>query len=147
VALTDPALRVEAAKKEHRMLQAWIKDGEKPPRPETPNLDAMNAEYAAGVTAKGRRATVKGSSKARQAPAQPIQFTKNGHPMNRSNNSLSSLAWQGTAKIGGPEVKRISTDQLRAMLIAAGVDLTSTSWTFQLPNGVTIGCQPLAAAS
>jgi hypothetical protein len=67
--------------------------------------------------------------------------------MNRSNNSLSSLAWQGTAKIGGPEVKRISTDQLRAMLIAAGVDLTSTSWTFQLPNGVTIGCQPLAAAS
>lgn len=50
--------RVAAAKAEHKALQAWTKDGENPPRPATPNLDALNAEHAAGVTAADRhRAT------------------------------------------------------------------------------------------
>lgn len=30
-------------------------DAQQPPRPATPNLDALNAEYAAGVTAKDRK--------------------------------------------------------------------------------------------
>lgn len=46
--------RLAAAKAEHKTLQAWIKDGEKPPRPATPNLDAMNEAHAAGRTANNR---------------------------------------------------------------------------------------------
>jgi hypothetical protein len=58
----DPKERVRLAKAEHKVLQAWIKKGEKPPRPATPNLDAVNAEYKAGVTAKERRQAAKGST-------------------------------------------------------------------------------------
>lgn len=36
--------RLRLAKLEHATLQVWIKDGEKPPRPATPNLDAINAD-------------------------------------------------------------------------------------------------------
>jgi hypothetical protein len=59
--LPDGPERVAAAKAEHKLLQAWIKDGEQPPRPATPNLDAMNADYAAGKTAADRRREAKGT--------------------------------------------------------------------------------------
>lgn len=56
--------RLALAKAEHATLQAWIKDGEKPPRPATPNLDAVNAEHAAG----GPKA--KGTTRAPRTTAQ-----------------------------------------------------------------------------
>lgn len=59
--LPDGPERVAAAKAEHKLLQAWIKDGEQPPKPATPNLDAMNADYAAGKTAADRRREAKGT--------------------------------------------------------------------------------------
>lgn len=59
--LPDGPERTAAAKAEHKLLQAWIKDGEQPPRPATPNLDAMNADYAAGKTAAERHAAAKGT--------------------------------------------------------------------------------------
>jgi len=62
--LPDGPERVAAAKAEHKVLQAWIKDGEQPPKPATPNLDAMNADYAAGKTAADRRREAKGTKAA-----------------------------------------------------------------------------------
>lgn len=55
----DPQRRGELARVEWKALQAWAKAGENPPRPATPNLDALNAEYAAGVTATERRQQAK----------------------------------------------------------------------------------------
>lgn len=43
-AADDPAERSRLAKIEHKVLAAWAKDGSKPPRPATPNLDAVHAE-------------------------------------------------------------------------------------------------------
>lgn len=63
-AAANRAERLALAKTEHATLQAWIKDGEKPPRPATPNLDAMNAEHAAG----GPKA--KGTTRAPRTTAQ-----------------------------------------------------------------------------
>ena len=71
--LTDELLpegpaRVAAAKAEHKTLQAWAKNGEKPPRPATPNLDAINEAYAArgGKPKTGRRG---GTEAAQRGPA------------------------------------------------------------------------------
>lgn len=61
----DPRQRAELAKAEWKALQAWAKAGEQPPRPATPNLDALNAEYAAGVTAEQRRRQPKGATTTR----------------------------------------------------------------------------------
>lgn len=62
--------RVAAAKTEHKLLQVWIKSGENPPRPATPNLDALNEAYAAGETAAQRHRRTKGKTvKAEEAPA------------------------------------------------------------------------------
>lgn len=40
----DRQARLKAAKAEHKLLQQWIADGSNPPRPPTPNLDALEAE-------------------------------------------------------------------------------------------------------
>lgn len=59
---TDPAELVQLAKAEHAALKAWAKDGSKPPAPATPNLDELNRQHAAGVTAKDRRKATKATS-------------------------------------------------------------------------------------
>lgn len=64
----NPVERVRLAKAEHVALQAWIKDGSKPPKPHTPNLDAVNADHAArgGQPRTGRiAATTTNASRAR----------------------------------------------------------------------------------
>jgi hypothetical protein len=43
--------RVNAARAEHKLEKAWHAGGEVGPRPATPHLDAINAEYAARVQA------------------------------------------------------------------------------------------------
>lgn len=63
--------RVAAAKSEHKALQAWIKNGEHPPRPATPNLDALNEAYAAGETAAMRNRRLKGKKAPTQAAPAP----------------------------------------------------------------------------
>lgn len=52
----DPEAMAALAKTEWADLKTWTKDGENPPRPHTPNLDELNRQNAAGVTAKDRRA-------------------------------------------------------------------------------------------
>lgn len=65
---TDPAELVRLAKAEHAALKVWAKDGSKPPAPATPNLDELNRQHAAGVTAKDRRKA------ARATGATPRQY-------------------------------------------------------------------------
>lgn len=73
-AATDPVERLALAKAEHKALQVWIKAGENPPRPATPNLDAVNADHAArgGAPAKPGKAAnggAKAATAAREVPA------------------------------------------------------------------------------
>lgn len=45
-ASTNVVERIALAKAEHATLKAWAADGSKPPRPATPNLDAIEAEHS-----------------------------------------------------------------------------------------------------
>jgi hypothetical protein len=56
-AAEDKVDRLNLAKSEHKLLQAWIKDGSKPPRPATPNLDALEAEANGTKPKAARKAT------------------------------------------------------------------------------------------
>lgn len=137
-ASTDPVERVRLAKAEHKLLKAWISDGSKPPRPHTPNLDAIEADHAAraGKPRKGRRSTAKAP---RTTAAEGIVFTHNGRPMAASQNKLSSVAYYYTAKVDG-DAPRVSTARLVDILAAAGItDPLTTEWTHTLPNGITLG--------
>lgn len=79
-AATDPVERLALAKAEHKALQVWIKAGENPPRPATPNLDAVNADHAArgGAPAKPGKAANGGAAKATAAREVPAD-----HPLLR----------------------------------------------------------------
>lgn len=65
----DPTERLALAKAEHTMLKAWVNDGSRPPRPATPNLDAVNADYEArgGKPRTTKRTTSSGAPKVEQA--------------------------------------------------------------------------------
>lgn len=138
-ASTDPRERLALAKAEHKMLQAWIKDGSKPPRPATLNLDALNGEYEARGR-KPRTATGRGGSVPRVArPA--MTFLRDGKAMSPASNKFSCLAYQCTKGVDGDR-PRISTDELRTILAGLGVDdPAATEWEVTLSNGVTIGAK------
>lgn len=127
--------RLDAAKAEHAAVKAWRESGKQGDRPETPNLDALNEDHAAG----GRRRT-KRPTGTRRAAGPAMVYLKNGRPMNPANNSLSSLAWQATKDLDPESPKRVSTARLREILADVGVtDPTSTEWEVELANGAVIG--------
>lgn len=94
--------RVAAAKTEHKLLQAWIKDGEKPPRPATPNLDALNEAYAAGETAAMRHRRTKG--KKATAESVPAPTVTKGQVMvqlrNAAHGEVVSKCLHGERAVG-----------------------------------------------
>ncbi len=127
---------VELARVEHTYLKAWRKSGAKGTAPATPNLDQLNQENAAGITAKDRKKNGKG---AKAKPVQTVRFFRDGKPVKDSSNKVSCLAYQYTRGVDGDRA-RISTDELKALLSDAGIDdLATTAWEHKLPNGVTIG--------
>lgn len=61
----NPVVRYTLAKAEHALLQQWIKDGSRPPKPATPNLDVVEAEHAAaGGKPKGKAQRTAGAPRA-----------------------------------------------------------------------------------
>lgn len=132
----DPATMAQLAQVEYKDIKAWKKAGSKGVAPTTPNLDQLNKENAAGITAKDRKANGKG---AKAKPAQTVRFFRDGKPVKDSSNKVSCLAYQYTRGVDGDRA-RISTDELKALLSDAGIDdLGTTAWEHKLPNGVTIG--------
>lgn len=131
--------RYAAAKREHSALRVWNKQDEtiRGARPATPNLDAMNADVAAGVRPEDRLVrsstsstrTPKAKKPAPELPAGSVQFFRNGSPLRGKHNRLSSLA--GYCKL--PIV------ELRKTLADAGVEQPeSSSWEITLTNGTKI---------
>lgn len=112
-ASTNPAERYRLAKEEHAVLQAWIKDGERPPRPATPNLDAVNAEHAAngGRPRKARSASTKAPASgpyAEALAAKRAANNKRGAGTKVSADQLAAVASelrdQGLTQAQGLEV-------------------------------------------
>lgn len=83
-----------------------------------------------------------------QSEGRVLDYYKDGKLMNASNNSLSSLAYQATATIGGPDVKRISTADLVDLLAKSGVtDPRGHPFKVTLPNGHVIEARKVGAAA
>lgn len=122
-AASDRSERLKLAKSEHAMLKAWIADGEKPPRPATPNLDAINAEHAsaarkpngAKAAPKSKRSSSTSATRGANAvPAEGFRFYRNGKRYtDRDNGRLSNIAARA----------KISATELRDVLAQAGVKL------------------------
>lgn len=134
-AATDRAERLALARAEHKILKEWVSKGEKPPRPTTPNLDAINEEFSAAQQGGGRK-----SKKAAKAEVQgvTVRFFHDDKPMPNSQNKLSSVAYYFTKGIKRG-ADRITTDDLRALLTKAGVTNPANSeWELTLANGVKL---------
>ncbi len=101
-AVTEPVERLQLAKAEHAILQAWIAKGEKPPRPATPNLDAINAEHAAGGTkVRTRVSQPRPAASGRYAEAlaaKKAASNKRGPGAKASAEALSALAGELSAE-------------------------------------------------
>ncbi len=99
---TEPVERLQLAKAEHAILQAWIAKGEKPPRPATPNLDAINAEHAAGgVKTRTRTVSARPAASGRYAEAlaaKKAASNKRGPGAKASAEALSALAGELSAE-------------------------------------------------
>lgn len=130
----------DAAKPESKALKAWERGGGKGKRPETTNIDLIvreSADRAAGI--RPRRKTKKGTGSG--APrGTTVRFVVDGRDMPDSQNKLSSVAWYHTKGVGGDDVVRISSTDLRDLIVATGVvDPSNTSgWKVTLPNGKVI---------
>lgn len=75
-------------------------------------------------------------------PKPSVVFVCDGRLMPKGQDRLSSVAYQYTRKIGGDDVRRITTEQLRALLAELGVaDPKAAPWKVKLPNGAVIECK------
>lgn len=119
VALSDPVERLAAAKAEYAGLKAWKAAGEPEPRPATPNLDAVNAEHAAG----GRKAR-----KARKAEPVPAPVPAAGEAVldlhtARRASIAADLAAGSMAAVGNWVVYRpADADQTVARIVERTAD-------------------------
>jgi hypothetical protein len=128
--------RLELAKAEHEAIKAWNAAGRKGSKPVTPNLDAMNADYAAGVKPSKRAK----SSNPQVTPVRKAghRFFRRGNPFTDRENKLSNIAWQATKGLG-ENGGRLDTVQLTQLLADNGItDPYNTEWALTLANGVTI---------
>ncbi len=121
---------LDLAAGEQVKLKAWEKAGRKGPRPTTPNYDAI---LAANTAEPGpRRGTSSGQPRAKRV----VRYLRDGKPLSDSHNSLSTLAYHFTAGVGGKDVQRIPTADLRALLTKLGVENPDQpGWSVTLPNG------------
>lgn len=142
----DPKRRAQLALDERRAVRQAKKAGQ--PIPPTPNADVVAAEYAEGITHADRVAAPKASRVRRDVQ---VRFVRDGKPMPDSQNKLSSVAYYHTKGIGSPEsqgnddVKRCTTDTLRAILARHGItDPETTTWgPVTLTNGVKLSAVAL----
>lgn len=132
---TDAALRCKAAREEHALLAAWHASGSIGERPVTVNLDSLHHHHESGT--RTMKKTTKSTTP--RAPRVKVQYYRNGRALGPSFNTMAHLALQSTKGVPGPGEK-LNSAGLTALLAEAGItDPTSTSWTFTLPTGVTIG--------
>lgn len=127
------------AKAESKAEKAWARTG-KGRRPKTPNLDLIkreSADRAAGIKPRRGRKTGSGGGAPRGTT---VRFVVDGREMPDSQNKLSSVAWYHTKGIGGDDVVRISSTQLRDLIVETGIvdPSNTTGWKVTLPNGKVV---------
>lgn len=128
--------RLLDAKGEWEALKQWRKNGEQGERPSTPILDA-NAEVFSPIRGGSTKSRA-GKGRRRFEPTPGHRFFRNGRPFGDFGNKLGTVAYQTTGGVvDGRE--RISTGELEALLIAAGIESPrTTAWSYTLPNGVLL---------
>lgn len=129
----------EDAKGEAKTLKAWERTGSGR-RPKTPNLDLIKRESedrAAGIRPRRSKKSGSGGGAPRGTT---IRFVVDGREMPDSQNKLSSVAWYHTKGIGGDDVARITSTQLRDLIVAEGIvdPANTTGWKVTLPNGKVV---------
>lgn len=141
VAATDSKEQARLARIEHKALMAWVKSGAKEPRPATPNLEIIEAAYAAGTPVRAT-STKKSSTKTTKVERVAMTFLRNGVPMPPSANKFSCLAYQCTKNLDG-DAPRVSASRLREILVSVHkIENPETSpFTVDLGNGFTIGAE------
>lgn len=133
-ASTDRVERNRLAKAEWAAVKAWHQAGGTPPRPATPNLDAVEAEAKHPAGAKPRPQAASGS-RARRTGRPAIRFLHDGKRINDHDNRLASLARFYTKGVDGCE-DRIKSARLREILAEASIaDPDGTEWEHTLSNG------------
>lgn len=130
-ASTDRLERVRLAKAEARALKAWREAGERARRPETPNLDSIDA----GERVPGKVRSI------RPSRAQ-VRYLRNGVAPARTRPwTLGYVASQCTARVVEGKA-RLTVAELTEVLAGLGVeDPHAPGWSAELPNGVTISCE------
>lgn len=134
--VNERVARLNAAKAERRAVKEAEAAGQ--PRPATPVLDSLEGEQlssrpkaAPAVKAETKRAVARAEGKA-------LRWFVDGKPVNPPHDRLAGVS-RATGRKGG---ERLSTDALRALLVANGIaEPDSSAWSFTLPNGVVLSTE------
>ena len=122
----DRMERLTLAKAEHQALQAWVAGGKDGERPATPNLDAMNDDYAAGT--RSTRKAGKGAGRQvapRRAEANAIA-AKGKRGAGRRVTDAELNLHIATVMAEHPEATR--NDELEYAYWVAGLAVTRSRW-------------------
>jgi hypothetical protein len=118
------AIRLTDATNEARALREWKEAGEQGDRPDTTNLDALEAEKMSPTTTKP---TTRGPGR----PKQQVRFAVDGQIQSHKTRAytLGYLAFDHTAALAKAGAKRLTTAEFRSLLASKGVtDPTGSAW-------------------
>lgn len=122
----DRMERLTLAKAEHQALQAWIAGGKEGDRPATANLDAMNADYAAGTRTTRKAGKGKGRQVApRRAEANAIA-AKGKRGAGRRVTDAELNLYVATVQAEHPQATR--NDELEYAYWVEGLAVTRARW-------------------
>lgn len=128
VASDDRLERMTLAKDEHRAMTAWVTAGKIGDRPATPNLDAMNADYAAGTRSTKKAGKGKGAGRQvapRRAEANAIAAKgKRGAGRRIGDTELH----QYIAEVVAEHPQATRNDELEYAYWVAGLAVTRARW-------------------
>jgi hypothetical protein len=126
VASDDRMERLTLAKAEHVALQAWVAGGKVGDRPATVNLDAMNADYAAGTRSTRKASKGKGRQVApRRAEANAIA-AKGKRGAGRRVTDAELNLYVATVQAEHPQATR--NDELEYAYWVQGLAVTRSRW-------------------
>lgn len=100
---------VMAAQDEHRAMQAWIKGGRQGDRPDTSNLDRLNAAHAGGNAEQ-------------RGVIRPARKPRNSDPIRLAANAAKKAKGKG----GRPNLRKLNDDELLAYVRQARAEHPDT---------------------
>lgn len=131
----DKATRLTNARREEKAMKDWIAGGRKGAKPDTPNLDAIQAGTPTGGNGGGSGSPKAPRAKLINVPKDGLRFYVDGKPVRAKKNTLLDVDWDFTAGIDKDHPARISAPALRNLLGEKGVTTLDEPFEVTLPNG------------